>query len=62
MARMVKCPECGEIFKSPLFKEKRHGLGFNFPGMPGALTCPKCKYRANDSEFPRADDQSSSPK
>lgn len=55
MARMVKCPECGEVFKEPLFKEKRHSIGFNLPGMPGALTCPKCKHKANDTDFPTAD-------
>ena len=45
MARMVKCPECGEVFKEPLIKGKRIGIGFNFiPGLPGVITCPRCNY------------------
>jgi ssDNA-binding Zn-finger/Zn-ribbon topoisomerase 1 len=62
MARMVKCPECGEVFKEPLIKEKRHGIGINFPGMPGAITCPKCKYKSDSSVFPNADSVPPAPK
>lgn len=62
MARMVKCPECGEVFKEPLIKEKRHGIGINFPGLPGAITCPKCKCKANDSDFPDADNVQPAPR
>ena len=54
MARMVKCPECGEVFKEPLIKGKR--IGFNFiPGLPGIIMCPKCKYKSDSSDFPTAD-------
>lgn len=56
MARMVECPECGEVFKEPLIKGKRIGIGFNFiPGLPGIITCPKCKFKSDNSNFPTAD-------
>jgi ssDNA-binding Zn-finger/Zn-ribbon topoisomerase 1 len=50
MAKMVKCPECGEEFKKPLLAEKRHGIGYTIYSF-GDLTCPQCRYKGPTSTF-----------
>lgn len=42
MAKYIKCPNCGHVFKSPAMDNKRFGLGFTIPGM-GVVRCPECK-------------------
>ena len=49
IAGMV-CPRCGEVFKTPLFEKKRHGLGVTFGGL-GVAKCPKCGYEGPHGEF-----------
>jgi predicted Zn finger-like uncharacterized protein len=39
--KMLKCPECGTVFKAPMVDNKRSGLGFTFPYV-GVVKCPKC--------------------
>jgi hypothetical protein len=50
--RLIKCPKCGTQFKRPAYAEKTVGMG-PVPALPGVgdFTCPKCKYRANTSNF-----------
>jgi ribosomal protein L37AE/L43A len=50
MAQIIKCPECGEEFKKPLFGEKKHGIGWTI-GAIGDYTCPQCKYKGASSSF-----------
>jgi uncharacterized C2H2 Zn-finger protein len=39
--KMLKCPECGNVFAAPAFDNKRSGLGSTLPYL-GQLKCPKC--------------------
>lgn len=57
MAKMVRCPECGEEFKKPLFGEKRHGIGWTLASI-GDLTCPKCGYKDHTSVFVETEKES----
>jgi DNA-directed RNA polymerase subunit RPC12/RpoP len=50
MAKFVKCPDCGEEFKKPLFGQKRFGIGISITGL-GDYTCPKCGYKGQISTF-----------
>jgi uncharacterized protein (UPF0212 family) len=50
MAKMIKCPECGEEFKKPFFTQKHHGYGVTF-GALGDVTCPKCGHKARVGLF-----------
>ena len=61
MAKMIKCPECGEEFKKPLFGQKRSGMGFTL-AVVGDLTCPKCGYKGHTSTFVNAENDTTSSK
>ena len=61
MAKMVKCPECGEEFKKPLFGQKDPAWGLHLLAI-GDLVCPKCNYKGHTSAFVEAEKESSSPK
>jgi uncharacterized protein (UPF0212 family) len=61
MAKMVKCPECGEVFKKPLWGQKRSGIGITLAAI-GDLVCPKCNYKGHTSAFVEAEKESPSPK
>ncbi len=50
MAKYIKCPECGHVFKRPLVDEKRIGFGFNPPGL-GVIHCPECKVEKRRKYF-----------
>jgi hypothetical protein len=59
--RLIECPECGARFKRPAFAERATGLpGPALPGLGGQYTCPKCKHRANTSNFRYVDDDKQS--
>jgi predicted RNA-binding Zn-ribbon protein involved in translation (DUF1610 family) len=59
MAKMVKCPECGEEFKKPRFGEKRFGIGWTLASL-GDFTCPKCRYKGPSSAFVDVEKESGS--
>jgi uncharacterized C2H2 Zn-finger protein len=39
--KMLRCPECGNVFAAPAFDNRRSGLGWTLPYL-GQLKCPKC--------------------
>jgi hypothetical protein len=39
--KRFKCPNCGKVFKAPLFDEKMLGVGWTFPYL-GNVECPHC--------------------
>ncbi|MDA4114929.1 MAG: hypothetical protein OK442_00065 [Thaumarchaeota archaeon] len=39
--KMLKCPECGNVFAAPAFDSKRSGSGWTLPYL-GQLKCSKC--------------------
>lgn len=51
MAKFIKCPDCGHVFKSPAVDIKRIGFGFTVPGL-GVIRCPECKTEKRRKLFP----------
>jgi rubredoxin len=51
MAKMIKCPKCGNVFKKPIFGRKRVGVGIGFTAMGDYIKCPECGYEAIPGEF-----------
>jgi uncharacterized C2H2 Zn-finger protein len=39
--KMLKCPECGNVFVPPYMDMKRSGIGWTLPYL-GKVKCPKC--------------------
>jgi uncharacterized C2H2 Zn-finger protein len=39
--KMLKCPDCGNVFAPPYMDLKRSGVGWTLPRM-GVVKCPKC--------------------
>ena len=50
--RDVAFPNCGEVFKNPIFTQKRFTSGFSLYPL-GTLTCPKCGNNGNSYKFRR---------
>lgn len=50
MAKMVKCPDCGTVFKRPLMDIKYSHLGWTLKGT-GVLDCPSCGVEKPSSDF-----------
>ncbi|MEM0121517.1 MAG: hypothetical protein QW688_08785 [Thermoprotei archaeon] len=48
--RRLKCPECGNVFRAPMFDEKISGLGLTFPYM-GRVKCPKCGVKRGRRDY-----------
>lgn len=50
MEKMVKCPECGNVFKRPFFDIKYSHLGWTLKGT-GVLDCPSCGVERPSADF-----------
>lgn len=50
MTIMIKCPDCGAVFKRPFFDIKDSHLGWTLKGT-GVLDCPTCGVEKASSEF-----------
>jgi uncharacterized C2H2 Zn-finger protein len=51
--QMLKCPECGNVFRSPRVETKRSGLGWTLPYM-GKIKCPKCGESRGRRDYQKA--------
>lgn len=56
MAKMIVCPNCGDIFKRPAMDIKFSHLGWTIPGT-GLVRCPSCKEEKRRKFFKLATDQ-----
>ncbi|MGH9918801.1 MAG: hypothetical protein ACRD6W_08045 [Nitrososphaerales archaeon] len=52
--RVLKCPECGTVFKAPLVDNKRSGLGYTF-AYTGVVKCPKCGQSRGRRDYLKPD-------
>ncbi|MDG6909379.1 MAG: hypothetical protein JRN08_03325 [Nitrososphaerota archaeon] len=49
--KMLKCPDCGEVFRAPVMDEKiLSGGGWTLPYM-GRVGCPKCHERRSRRDY-----------
>jgi predicted RNA-binding Zn-ribbon protein involved in translation (DUF1610 family) len=39
--KWLKCPDCGQVFKAPMYDQRMTGIGVNPPYL-GKVKCPKC--------------------
>ena len=51
MAKMIKCPKCGNVLKKPIFGRKRVGAGIGFTALGDYIKCPECGYEAIPKDF-----------
>jgi uncharacterized C2H2 Zn-finger protein len=48
--KQLKCPKCGQVFKSPLMDDKMLGAGWTFPYL-GTVKCPRCGVELSRREY-----------
>ena len=48
--RMLKCPECGNVFAAPSLDTRRSGSGWTLPYL-GKVKCPKCGQSRGRREY-----------
>jgi hypothetical protein len=48
--KRLKCPQCGQVFKSPLMDQKMFGAGWTLPYL-GSVKCPHCGSERSRQEY-----------
>ena len=48
--KQLKCPKCGQVFKSPMMDDKMLGGGWTIPYL-GTVKCPHCGVELSRREY-----------
>lgn len=48
--KQLKCPKCGQVFKSPMMDDKMLGGGWTLPYL-GSVKCPHCGAELSRREY-----------
>lgn len=48
--KQLKCPKCGQVFKSPMMDDKTLGAGWTLPYL-GTVRCPHCGAELSRREY-----------
>jgi uncharacterized C2H2 Zn-finger protein len=48
--KQLKCPKCGQVFKSPMMDDKMLGGGWTLPYL-GTVKCPHCGVELSRREY-----------
>jgi predicted RNA-binding Zn-ribbon protein involved in translation (DUF1610 family) len=46
----LRCPECSEVFNTPMMDQKISGLGWTLPYI-GQVACPKCGAKRSRKSY-----------